>query len=110
MRPVPDHSEPLLRELFGEILRRKRAERGRTLRDIADAAGVSLAYVSEVERGQKEASSEILNAVCGALDITMLDLVRSAHQDLELRRIAAEPARSITTPRADDGAALAMAA
>lgn len=102
LSPVDDRSEPLLRELLGEVLRRKRSQRGRTLRDVADAARVSLAYVSEVERGQKEASSEILGAVCQALDITMLELIGDAHRELEVRRTASAPASG--------GAALALAA
>lgn len=92
--PPVDQSEPLLRELLGDILRRKRSERGRTLREVADDARMSLAYVSEVERGRKEPSSEILNALCGALDITILDLVGDAHRELEAQSAPTAPARS----------------
>lgn len=81
-------SAPLLRELLGEVLRRKRTERGHTLREVADTARVSLAYVSEVERGQKEASSEILGAVCQALGITILELVSEAAGELSPQRTA----------------------
>ena len=59
----------LLREVIGDVLRRARTEQGRTLREVSDTARVSLGYLSEVERGRKEASSELLNAICGALDI-----------------------------------------
>ena len=59
----------LLREAIGENLRKTRVHQSRTLRDVSSAAQVSLGYLSEVERGQKEASSELLAAICGALAI-----------------------------------------
>ncbi len=59
----------LLREVIGDVLRRARIEQGRTLREVSDSARVSLGYLSEVERGRKEASSELLSAICGALDV-----------------------------------------
>ncbi len=58
----------LLREALGEELRRLRTDQGRTLREVSTSARVSLGYLSEVERGQKEASSELLAAICEALD------------------------------------------
>lgn len=61
----------LMRELLGESLREQRITQGRTLRDISGSARVSLGYLSEVERGQKEASSELLAAICSALDVPM---------------------------------------
>lgn len=57
----------LLREALGEELRRLRTDQGRTLREVSTSARVSLGYLSEVERGQKEASSELLAAICDAL-------------------------------------------
>jgi len=57
----------LLRHLLGDVLRRLRLRQGRTLREVSAAARVSLGYLSEVERGQKEASSELLAAICTAL-------------------------------------------
>jgi transcriptional regulator with XRE-family HTH domain len=63
-----------LREAVGEALRRRRQHQGRTLREVAEAAGVSLTYLSEVERGRKEASSEVLEAVCAALDLGLAEL------------------------------------
>src|SRR5690242_4410165 len=57
----------LLRQLLGDVLRRLRLRQGRTLREVSASARVSLGYLSEVERGQKEASSELLAAICGAL-------------------------------------------
>ncbi len=75
-------TEPLLRRLVGEVLRRRRREQGRILKDVADEARVSLAYLSEIERGRKEASSEVLQAVCRALDLRLVDLVGAAHAEL----------------------------
>jgi transcriptional regulator with XRE-family HTH domain len=63
-----------LREAVGEALRRRRLDQGRTLREVAEAAGVSLTYLSEVERGRKEASSEVLEAVCAALHLALAEL------------------------------------
>ena len=68
--------EPLWREVVGELLREERAERGETLAETARRAGVSPQYLSEMERGLKEPSSEMLAAVAGALDLTLLDLTR----------------------------------
>ncbi|MCW2802720.1 MAG: hypothetical protein QOF52_1959 [Propionibacteriaceae bacterium] len=61
----------LVRELIGESLREERVTQGKTLREISKSARVSLGYLSEVERGQKEASSELLAAICGALDLPL---------------------------------------
>ncbi|GGB69775.1 XRE family transcriptional regulator [Knoellia flava TL1] len=74
----------LLRHELGEALRERRQQQGRTLRDVAAAASVSLGYLSEIERGVKEASSELLSAICVALDVPLsvvLDDVsrRAAH-------------------------------
>ena len=62
----------LLRTAVGQTLRAARTEQSRTLRDVAREARVSLGYLSEVERGQKEASSELLNSICQALDLSLL--------------------------------------
>ena len=61
----------LLRTHIGSALRAARIEQGHTLRDVAKSARVSLGYLSEVERGHKEASSELLNAICTALDLSL---------------------------------------
>ncbi|MBO9556188.1 helix-turn-helix transcriptional regulator [Cellulomonas sp.] len=86
LTPVRRHPaqqvEPLMRRLVGGILRRRREEQGRTLRDVAESALVSVAYLSEVERGRKEASSEVLVAVCRALGMRLVDLVGAAHAEL----------------------------
>lgn len=64
----------LVREAVGLTLRSTRTSQNRTLRDVARAARVSLGYLSEVERGQKEASSELLHAICGALGLSLSTL------------------------------------
>ncbi|MGJ3509497.1 helix-turn-helix domain-containing protein [Enemella sp. A6] len=77
------HSSPpvLLREHLGSSLRAVRIEQGRTLREVSAGARVSLGYLSEIERGQKEASSELLAAICQALDITLAELLgRVTHE------------------------------
>jgi transcriptional regulator with XRE-family HTH domain len=61
----------LVRRLLGDVLRQQRMLQGRTLRDVSAAAKVSLGYISEIERGQKEASSECLAAICAALDVPL---------------------------------------
>ena len=72
---------PLLRTTLGQILRRARREL-RTLADVAGAARVSMPYLSELERGRKEASSEVLAAVCEALRIELSDLLAQAGRNL----------------------------
>ncbi|MEV4197915.1 helix-turn-helix domain-containing protein [Micromonospora globbae] len=72
----------LLRRVIGGVLRRLRLRQGRTLREVADAAGVSVPYLSEVERGRKEASSEVLAAICRALGIHLSELLEEARDDL----------------------------
>ncbi|MGO1258014.1 MAG: helix-turn-helix domain-containing protein [Brachybacterium sp.] len=85
--------EPLLRELIGGALRRRRRERGRTLTDVAGQAGVSMQHLSDVERGRKDASSEILAAICGALGVTAAQLMSEAAQP-SARSSAQSAARS----------------
>jgi len=75
---------PLLREMLGETLRELRTAEGMTLREVSAGARVSLGYLSEVERGQKEASSELLNAICGALDVPLSDLMRHVAARVEI--------------------------
>ncbi|MEK9898609.1 MAG: helix-turn-helix transcriptional regulator [Actinomycetota bacterium] len=67
----------VMREVLGEELRRRRQDQGRTLREVSGAAAVSLGYLSEVERGHKEASSELLAAICDALEVSLSDLLAS---------------------------------
>lgn len=66
----------LVREEIGDVLRGVRLQKGRTLRQVASRASVALGYLSEVERGQKEASSEILASVAEALDIPISTIMR----------------------------------
>src|SRR3979409_1634546 len=72
----------LLREVIGDVLRRARTSQGRTLREVSDSARVSLGYLSEVERGRKEASSELLTAICGALEVPLSELLTDAGEQL----------------------------
>ena len=74
----------LLREVYGTLIRRLRSRQGRTLSDVATRAGVSVAYLSEIERGLKEPSSEVLEAVCTALGSSIAHLVGAAHRELVL--------------------------
>src|ERR1700683_1085241 len=73
---------PLLRTMLGDVLRRIRREQGRTLADVARAAKVSMPYLSELERGRKEASSEVLAAICAALGVELGDLLTEVGRDL----------------------------
>ena len=75
----------LLRTQLGNTLRGHRQSQRRTLRDVSGVARVSLGYLSEVERGQKEASSELLASICEALDLELADLL--AEVSLELRGV-----------------------
>lgn len=75
----------LLREVIGDVLRRARTSQGRTLREVSDSARVSLGYLSEVERGRKEASSELLTAICGALDVPLSAVLTDAGRRLAER-------------------------
>ena len=73
---------PLLRTIVGDVLRRTRREQGRTLADVACSARVSMPYLSELERGRKEASSEILAALCDALGLELSELLALVGRDL----------------------------
>ncbi len=83
----------LVREVIGDVLRRARTSQGRTLREVSDSARVSLGYLSEVERGRKEPSSELLNAICDALDIPLSELLIDAGERMAgQERAAGSPA------------------
>ncbi|MFL6139138.1 MAG: helix-turn-helix domain-containing protein [Frankiaceae bacterium] len=73
----------LLRRLLGDALRRTRQRQQRTLREVSSAARVSLGYLSEVERGQKEPSSELLAAICDALEVELSDVLREISATLD---------------------------
>jgi len=74
---------PVLRNEIGDVLRDARLLQGKTLRDISSGARVSLGYLSEVERGQKEASSELLASICDALDVPMSAILREVSDRFE---------------------------
>ncbi|GAA2501404.1 helix-turn-helix transcriptional regulator [Streptomyces thermolineatus] len=88
----------LLRRLLGDVLRRQRQRQGRTLREVSASARVSLGYLSEVERGQKEASSELLSAICDALDVPMSEVMREVSDELSLAELAQSAASENTAP------------
>ncbi len=91
----------LLREVIGDVLRRARIDQGRTLREVSDAARVSLGYLSEVERGRKEASSELLGAICGALDVPLSRVLSVAGDDMAREERAAVVRDSVTATNID---------
>ncbi|WP_327181227.1 helix-turn-helix domain-containing protein [Streptomyces sp. NBC_01334] len=108
--PRPAPREPLWRDLVGDVLRRERQAQERTLKDVADAARISMPYLSEVERGRKEASSEVLAAAAHALGLSLGDLLARAQG--ELIRLSSRPsvrhsARSRTATSSYDGLCLA---
>ncbi|NUP18652.1 MAG: helix-turn-helix transcriptional regulator [Streptomyces sp.] len=82
MPTAPAPKEPLWRDLVGDVLRRERLAQERTLKDVADAARISMPYLSEVERGRKEASSEVLAAAAHALGLGLGDLLSLAQGEL----------------------------
>ncbi len=82
----------VLREVIGSELRRRRQDQGRTLRDVSSVASVSLGYLSEVERGQKEASSELLSAICEALDAPLSTVLADAARKVSLLERTEKPA------------------
>jgi hypothetical protein len=84
---TPTHGKKmvLMRQVIGEELRRRRNEQGRTLRDVSRDAQVSLGYLSELERGQKEASSELLAAVSTALDTPLSILLAGVSTEVARR-------------------------
>lgn len=83
---------PLVREVIGDVLRRARTLQGRTLREVSDSARVSLGYLSEVERGRKEPSSELLNAICDALDVPLSTVLIDAGEQMAGEERAAHTA------------------
>lgn len=83
--PAPeatDGREPLWRQVVGGVLRRERLAQERTLKDVADSARISMPYLSEVERGLKEASSEVLAAAAQALGLRLADLLVLVHGEI----------------------------
>ena len=88
----------LVRGLLGDVLRRKRLRQGRTLREVSADARVSLGYLSEVERGQKEASSELLAAMCAALDLPLSVVLNLVSEKLALIETTHAHERVTTLP------------
>lgn len=80
--PDDDKPAPLWREAAGRVIREERAHQERTLADVAGDAGVSTQYLSEIERGRKEPSSEVLEAVGGALGLGLVDLTERVTRTL----------------------------
>ena len=87
----------LFRRLLGEVLRAQRMRQGRTLRQVSADARVSLGYISEIERGQKEASSELLASLCLALDAPLSDVLREVSDAVAVEE-AALAATPLTVP------------
>ena len=86
----------LFRRLLGDVLRDRRMQRGMTLREVSAEARVSLGYISEIERGQKEASSELLASLCTALEVPLSDVLREvsdavAVEEAAVAAVAATP-------------------
>jgi len=90
----------LFRRLLGDVLRARRIQQGMTLREVSAEARVSLGYISEIERGQKEASSELLASLCAALDLPLSAVLRDV-SDLVAVEEAASGLRRIPVAAAD---------
>jgi len=86
----------LMRDMLGQTLRELRVSSDLTLRDVSSSARVSLGYLSEIERGHKEASSELLNAICAALDVPLADVLRDVAERADAgTRITPLPLRTV---------------
>ena len=78
----------LFRRLLGDVLRAQRMRRGMTLREVSAEARVSLGYISEIERGQKEASSELLASLCAALDVPLSEILAEVSDAVAMEEAA----------------------
>lgn len=85
----------LWRELLGQQLRLARVSQKRTMRDVAGSANIALGYLSELERGRKEASSELLGAICQALNLKVSDVLAQAALEAHDREVAASVVRAL---------------
>lgn len=81
----------LFRRVLGDVLRAERMQRGMTLREVSAEARVSLGYISEIERGQKEASSELLASLCSALDVPLSVVLREVTSAVAVEEAALAP-------------------
>ncbi|GAA3802829.1 helix-turn-helix domain-containing protein [Streptomyces phyllanthi] len=106
---TPPAKEPLWRDLVGDVLRRERLAQERTLKDVSEAARISMPYLSELERGRKEASSEVLAAAAQALGLGLGDLLSLAHGELA-RRARTRTATSTRTTGTSPYGGLCLAA
>ncbi len=86
------------RASLGDVLRAERMRQGMTLRELSSLARVSLGYISEIERGQKEASSELLAALCEALDVPLSGVLREVSDYVEAEELALEVVTAPTVP------------
>jgi transcriptional regulator with XRE-family HTH domain len=100
----------LFRRLLGEVLRDRRMQRGLTLREVSAEARVSLGYISEIERGQKEASSELLASLCHALDMPLSDVLRNVSDAVAIEEAALTATPIPVVTRTDNGEVVASAA
>jgi transcriptional regulator with XRE-family HTH domain len=100
----------LFRRLLGEVLRDRRMQRGLTLREVSKEARVSLGYISEIERGQKEASSELLSSLCHALDMPLSDVLRNVSDAVAIEEAALTATPIPVVIRTDTGEVVASAA
>ena len=109
-QPEPRPQEPLWREVLGRRLRVLRQEQQETLSETAARAGISPQYLSEIERGRKEPSSEMIAALAGALGTTLIDLTEQVAGDLR-RQMSLVPRATRTRPGGSrPGDVLALAA
>ncbi|MFC7217294.1 helix-turn-helix domain-containing protein [Streptomyces polyrhachis] len=102
--------EPLWRDLVGDVLRRERLDQGRTLKDVADCARISMPYLSEVERGRKEASSEVLAAAARALGLGLGDVLARTQGELIRLTSAASQPRTLSQRRTGGSGTVCLAA
>ncbi len=91
----------LFRRMLGDVLRERRSELGLTLRELSGVARVSLGYISEIERGQKEASSELLASLCEALEVPLSEVLRNVADAVAVEEGTLVPA-SIAPLRAEE--------
>lgn len=103
-QPVAPEQEPLLREALGATLREYRSQSGFSLRELASLASVSPGYLSEIERGRKEVSSELLASVCHGMGISVASVIVEAASMMALDAAAAELAASMAEKHAGVGA------
>ncbi len=100
---------PVLRHVVGETLRGLRLRRGQTLRQVSQSARVSLGYLSELERGQKEASSELLGSICSALDVELSELFAEVSVTLRREEVRAKVAGLATDAMVPAGSRTSLA-